>query len=210
MRALTRNQHSVPASHTSSSSQSRHFFCLINKLTEWHTCSEHVFMSVCCFGTDDGGVFVSLCRYVSEISTTSREHSCYSDHIQRCVLGRGAAHVKHQFWTGSREGSTLQWRRSDGSCSQAVDWKCSNEEPGFGLFTQMLWELGHVFLVTKCSHRNQRGGETERVFIFFDENSAVVGSQHTNTFSALILGHPLICLRLHRRDDLLQPGTCSE
>lgn len=27
------------------------FFCLINKLNcDWHTCSEHVFLSVCCFG----------------------------------------------------------------------------------------------------------------------------------------------------------------
>lgn len=97
-------------------------------------------------------VLVSLCSYVSEISTTSREHSCYSDHIQRCVLGGGDYTCQTSVLDRKQrsKGSTLQWgvaRHRQWTEKVQVRSQVSSVYPN----VVGTW---HVFLVTKCSHQN--------------------------------------------------------
>lgn len=97
-------------------------------------------------------VLVSLCSCVSEISTTSREHSCYSDHIQRCVLGGGDYTCQTSVLDRKQrsKGSTLQWgvaRHRQWTEKVQVRSQVSSVYPN----VVGTW---HVFLVTKCSHQN--------------------------------------------------------
>lgn len=89
-------------------------------------------------------VLVSLCSYVSEISTTSREHSCYSDHIQRCVLGGGGLHMSNISFGQEAEKQRI-YASVGCSQAQAVDWKGSSEEPGFVCLPKCCGNLAMCF-----------------------------------------------------------------